>query len=194
MSEAGPDGRDKILRAALELFGRDGVAGTTLSRLRTAAGVSVGSFYHHFAGKEQVAAALYLESVEAYQREFLAELRRHAGPADAVAAIVGFHIRWCLAHPDRARFLFTERRPEAPGLAERNQAFYGEVLAWWRAHAHHGVLPALPVATSFVLWLGPAQELCRLWLNGEIPTPDDEQMAVLGEAAWRSLRAVEEKP
>lgn len=184
MSEVG---RDKILRAALELFGRDGVAGTTLSRLRQAAGVSVGSFYHHFSGKEEVTAALFVECIALYQEEFLQELRAHEDPALGVSAVVAFHVRWCLAHPDRARFLFTERPPGGAGLGERNKAFFSEVLAWWRTHVHHGALPRLDLVTAFVLWLGPAQELCRLWLNGEIPAPGDEQVARLGRAAWRAL-------
>jgi AcrR family transcriptional regulator len=183
-------GRERILRAALELFGRDGVNGTTLSRLREAGGVSVGSFYHHFASKEQVAEALFVECVERYQADFLVELRKHADPREGVAGVVAFHVRWCMEHPDRARFLFTERPPGGSGgsaLRGRNQAFHGEVLGWWRAHAHHGALPELDLVTAFVLWLGPAQELCRLWLNGEIPAPDDRQIARLGQAAWRSL-------
>ncbi|KAB2344334.1 TetR/AcrR family transcriptional regulator [Actinomadura rudentiformis] len=180
-------GRDKVLRAALELFGRDGVAGTTLSRLRQASGVSVGSFYHHFSGKEEVVEALFVECIALYQSAFIAELRRHEDPRAGVAAVVAFHIRWCMEHPHRARFLFTERRPGGGELAERNRAFFGEVLAWWRTHVHHGALAELDLGTAFVLWLGPAQELCRLWLNGEIPAPGDDQIARLGRAAWRSL-------
>ncbi|GAA2610934.1 TetR/AcrR family transcriptional regulator [Actinomadura fulvescens] len=180
-------GRDKVLRAALELFGRDGVAGTTLSRLRQASGVSVGSFYHHFAGKEEVVEALFVECIALYQSAFVTELRRYEDPREGVAAVVAFHVRWCLEHPDRARFLFTERPPGGSELTERNRAFFGEVLAWWRTHVHHGALPELDLVTAFVLWLGPAQELCRLWLNGEIPTPGNDQIARLGRAAWRAL-------
>lgn len=176
-----------MLRAALELFGRDGVAATTLSSLRRASGVSVGSFYHHFAGKEQVAEALFVECIGLYQDAFLDELRRHDDPRAGVAGVVAFHVRWCVDHPERARFLFTERPPPGPELGERNKAFFGEVLSWWRAHVHHGALPGLDLVTVFVLWLGPAQELCRLWLNGEIPIPGEEQIARLGRAAWRAL-------
>ncbi|MEU5878965.1 TetR/AcrR family transcriptional regulator [Spirillospora sp. NPDC047279] len=180
-------GRDKVLRAALELFGRDGVAATTLSSLRQAGGVSVGSFYHHFAGKEQVVEALFVECIGLYQAAFLEELRRNDDPRAGVAAVVAFHVRWCMDNPGRARFLFTERPPSGPELAGLNKAFFGEVLSWWRAHVHHGALPELDLVSAYVLWLGPAQELCRLWLNGEVAAPGDEQIARLGRAAWRAL-------
>ncbi|MFC6882080.1 MULTISPECIES: TetR/AcrR family transcriptional regulator [Actinomadura] len=183
----GVDGRDRVLRAALELFGRDGAAGTTLSRVRQASGVSVGSFYHHFAGKEQVAEALFVECIGLYQEAFLEELRRHPDARGGVAGAVAFHVGWCMDNVARARFLFTERPPEGGELKERNKAFFGEVRNWWRAHAHYGALPELDLVTAFVLWLGPAQELSRLWLNGAVPEPGDELIERLGEAAWRSL-------
>ncbi|NKZ06307.1 TetR/AcrR family transcriptional regulator [Actinomadura latina] len=180
-------GREKVLRAALGLFGRDGVAGTTLSALRTASGVSVGSFYHHFAGKEQVAEALFVECVSMYQDAFLAELRAHDSARGAVAGVVAFHVRWCREHADRARFMFTERPAASEALAERNRAFFREVRSWWRVHERHGALIGVDGTTAFVLWLGPAQELCRMWLNGQIPEPDAKQVEWLSEAAWRSL-------
>ncbi|MQY05740.1 TetR/AcrR family transcriptional regulator [Actinomadura macrotermitis] len=188
----GDSGQDRILRAALTCFGRDGAAATTLTALRKEAGVSVGSFYHHFQSKEEVVAALFAASLGRYQREFTAELRRHPDPGEAVAAIVAFHVAWCAREREHARFLFTERRPReddpgAAALAEQNRAFFGEVLAWWRVQRHHGALRPLDLTTAFVLWLGPAQELCRMWLTGQVPEPSAEQVALLGDAARRVL-------
>ena len=184
MSEAG---RERVLRAALELFGRDGVAGTTLSALRAASGVSVGSFYHHFAGKEQVAEALFVECIARYQDAFLAELKAQAGARGAVSGVVAFHLRWCGEHPGRARFMFTERPAASDALAERNRMFFREVRSWWRVQARHGALIDVDAATAFVLWLGPAQELSRMWLNGQVPEPAARQVEWLSEAAWRSV-------
>ncbi|MFB4309222.1 TetR/AcrR family transcriptional regulator [Actinomadura sp. GTD37] len=184
MSEAG---RERVLRAALELFGRNGVAGTTLSALRTAGGVSVGSFYHHFPGKEAVAEALFVECVGMYQDAFLGELRAHDSARGAVSGAVAFHVRWCKEHPDRARFMFTERPAASAALDERNRAFYREVRSWWRVQVRHGALIDVDGTTAFVLWLGPAQELCRMWLNGQSPEPAEEQVGWLSAAAWRSL-------
>lgn len=83
--------------------------------------------------------------------------------------------------------MFTERPVASAPRAERNRAFFREVRAWWRVQARHGALNDLDGLTAFVLWLGPAQELCRLWLNGECPEPDGGQVESLSEAAWRSV-------
>jgi AcrR family transcriptional regulator len=187
-------GQERILRAALECFAREGVSATTLTSLRNAAGVSVGTFYHHFENKEQVVSALFLAAFREYQAGFLAELRRHPDPRQALPGIVAFHMDWCGSRPDQALFMLTERppgdgKPGARAIADQNRAFFSEVTAWWNVQVHHGALrPADPVTIS-VLWIGPAQELCRHWLSGRIPQPTPAQIALLGEAAWLSLKA-----
>ncbi|MFI6514560.1 TetR/AcrR family transcriptional regulator [Spirillospora sp. NPDC050679] len=188
----GDSGRDRILRAALTCFGRDGAAATTLTALRKEAGVSVGSFYHHFQSKEEVVAALFAEALRGYQDEIVQELDRHPDPGEAVPAVVARHVGWCVRNPDLARFLLTERRPVdgEPGMAaltEQNRRFFGAVRSWWRIQEHHGALRPLDFTLAFVLWLGPAQELCRLWVTGVAPEPSAEQVALLGDAARRSL-------
>jgi hypothetical protein len=39
----------------------------------------------------------------------------------------------------------------------------------------------------YVLWLGPAHEMCRLWFAGA-HAPTEEEIKGLGAAAWQSLR------
>jgi AcrR family transcriptional regulator len=52
------------VRAAAELFDRDGFAGATLDDISTAAGVTKGALYFHFSSKEKLVAALQAEAVE----------------------------------------------------------------------------------------------------------------------------------
>ncbi|MFP5257142.1 MAG: TetR/AcrR family transcriptional regulator [Acidimicrobiia bacterium] len=54
------DTRERILDRSLELFARQGVAGTTIVEIEEAAGLSPGSgsFYRHFANKDAVLAAV----------------------------------------------------------------------------------------------------------------------------------------
>lgn len=54
------DTRERILDRSLELFARQGVAGTTVVEIEEAAGLSPGSgsFYRHFENKEAVLAAV----------------------------------------------------------------------------------------------------------------------------------------
>jgi AcrR family transcriptional regulator len=60
LASVAPDTRARILDRSLELFARQGVAGTTVVEIEEAAGLSPGSgsFYRHFENKEAVLAAV----------------------------------------------------------------------------------------------------------------------------------------
>src|SRR6202165_344407 len=53
--------RQAILEAALACFASKGFTETTMEDIRKLSGASTGSIYHHFANKEMLARALYLE-------------------------------------------------------------------------------------------------------------------------------------
>src|SRR5690606_32416458 len=55
--------RADILSAALHLFTERGYFNTSVHDIQANAGVSIGSIYNHFGGKEGVARALYVDIV-----------------------------------------------------------------------------------------------------------------------------------
>src|SRR2546421_12875214 len=97
--------RDAILASALRCFGRHGYSSTTIDDIRRASGASVGSLYHHFGGKDRIAAALYVDGLADYQRGFQAVLEEHGDARAGVEAIVAYHLEWVDEHADLARFL-----------------------------------------------------------------------------------------
>lgn len=188
----GRDGRTRIIEGALRRFSQDGVSSTTLASLREESGVSVGSFYHHFASKEHVFGVLYSEIQTMYQQTFLDELCRHESAQGGIEAIVAMHMAWCGEHPERARILISERPPRrdepgGPEVAEARRAFFREVSDWWRPHMKDGVLRTVHPTMCYVLWLGPATEMCRLWFAGA-HQPTEDEIGALCVAAWHSLR------
>lgn len=191
---AATQSRQRIIEGALRCFDRRGVLATTVDDVRRETGASVGSIYHHFADKEGLAAAVYVDGLAGYQEAFLSELDRHAGAEGGVRAIVAFHLRWCAANPTMARFLLA--RPDRSArldavLRAINRRFFAGVLAWWKPHAASGALRDLPVDLVQALWLGPAQELCRHWLAHRTRTSPRRASDLLAEAAWLSLKTPE---
>ena len=51
--------RDLILSTALRLFVERGYFASSIHDIRHAAGLSIGSIYHHFDSKESIASAIY---------------------------------------------------------------------------------------------------------------------------------------
>jgi AcrR family transcriptional regulator len=187
--------RAAIIGAALDRFLVQGVTATTLKQVQRDAKASNGSLFHHFASKEALAGAVYVDCAARYQRAFLADLDRYDDAETAVKGIVRMHLRWCAEHPEMARFLITMTEPavlQAAGdeLKDLNERFASAVRSWWRPHAHYGSLRPLTSAQSQALWLGPAQEVVRAWLLGVIPDPPSASDAdLLADAAWLCLRA-----
>lgn len=177
--------RDRLLDSALKRFASDGVLTTTLDQVRAGAGASVGAIYHHFPDKEALYDAVRGRALADYQAGFAAELESHGDPEAGIRAIVSFHFRWCAAHRDAARLLLDARPLEAPEL---NRDFFPRIASWWRPHAHYGTVRDLDFLLIHALWLGPAMELTRHWLDGDTPKPTSSQIKLLANAAWASLK------
>jgi AcrR family transcriptional regulator len=60
-----PPMREQILRAAARLFSHRGYANTTLRQIAQASGIQAGSIYHHFEGKDEIAACVLDEGMAA---------------------------------------------------------------------------------------------------------------------------------
>ena len=192
--EPRPDARHRvILDAALALFLETGVEAASIEDVRRRSGASVGSLYHRFGSKEGIAAAVYLDALADYQREFVATLARARGASGGVKAAVRMHLRWVRQNPDRARFLFAVagadvRRAARPELRELNDSFFAYVEAWLGPHVDAREIRSASMDVVYALWLGPSQELARLWLaRGGHGTLRGET-TLLADAAWRSLR------
>jgi AcrR family transcriptional regulator len=186
--------RTAILAAALRCFVRQGYSATTVEDICRASGASVGSIYHHFGGKDRIAAALYVDSLADYQAGFLATLRVHDDARAGVEALVRHHLRWVREHPDVARFVLAVGETEvlaaaAAVLRRRNRAFFAAVGEWFARHAE---LPDLAPDLLEPLLLGSAQEYARHWLAGRATTTPERAEDVLATAAWHALTATEE--
>jgi AcrR family transcriptional regulator len=57
----GPQTKERIERAALRLFVEQGVAGTSIREIASAAGVSQGAMYNHYVSKEELAFSLFAQ-------------------------------------------------------------------------------------------------------------------------------------
>ena len=185
--------RDEILSAALAAFVEKGFAAATIEDVRRASGASTGSIYHHFGGKEGLAAALYVEGLADYQRGFVERLRGARDPESAVKGLVRHHLRWVEANPELASFLLGRRETEvlaatAEPMRELNRAFLAEVTELLGPWLESAALKRLPLDVLDAVLLGPCHEYTRHWLAGRTKTPIRTAERALAEAAWDALR------
>ncbi len=182
-----------ILRVALRLFNRQGFAATSIGDIKKASGASVGSIYHHFGGKEEVAAELYVRALAGYQAGLLERVRANPPARKGVEWMVEHHLHWVATHPEEARFLLAMRSAEVLLASKKrvraiNRAFFREVFGWIEEQAAAGRIRSVPRHLYFPLVLGPSQELSREWLEGRVDGPLEDAAPLLADAAWNSIR------
>lgn len=189
-----PKRKADILRTALACFTEMGVAGTNISDICGRAGVSVGSLYHHYTSKEQLAAALYIEGIRDYQEGLTAEMSRHESARGGVQGIVRYHLGWVKKHNDWARFLFQERHAEFMGetddeFRKLNTEFVGKIGGWILKHIGSGELRRMPPDLYACIILGPCQEYSRIYLSGHFMTPMEKAVREISDSVWLAVRA-----
>jgi AcrR family transcriptional regulator len=182
-----PGARERLLVAALRRFGEDGTVAVSLEEVRQEAGVSVGALYHHFADKAALVDALYAAVTARFQEGFLEVLQASPSAEDGIRRGVRYFLRWVGDHRHETAILLGARA-QSPELTELNVRFFGEVMAWWRTHAHYGTVRSLSLELIHALWLGPAQEYTRHSYAGHGKRPPAAVGPALEEAAWNALK------
>lgn len=187
--------RRSILDAALECFTTVGYEGTTLTAIRQRAQVTTGSLYHYFpGGKAEIAAAAHVESLRAYQTDFLPVLVGAGDDAEAgIRAGVRYHLDWIESHPKQARFLLADH-PEEVGFALReslrdvNAEFFATIEGWIDRHIEAGAIREMPKQVLYALWIGPAQEIGRRLVTGQPRLDLAATIDELSAGAWRAVK------
>jgi AcrR family transcriptional regulator len=178
----------EILDAALRVFLREGYRAATIEQIRNESLASTGSIYHHFGGKEGIAAALYVEGLADYQRRFLETLERGKEPEATVKALVRGHLGWVAERPDLAAFLLTSRDAELrvatdDELRSMNRRVIDTTRRWIEAS------DVRPMSTRllYAVVIGPAQEFARLWVRRQERSEMRDAERELPDAAWRAV-------
>lgn len=116
-------GAERVLRAASELFYREGIHAVGVDTIAAAAGVTKKTLYDQFGSKEALAVA-YLRRRDARWREYLEnELAQvPAGGTERILAIFDISGRWAIDNSDKGCCAINARAetddPESPIAAE----------------------------------------------------------------------------
>lgn len=182
--------KQQIRAAALNLFDRQGVTGTTIAQIRAAAGVSNGSFFHAYKSRDSLCSDLYLRALKDYHSALCADLPPN--PDEGIAALIQAHLEWVVTSGPSARFLFEHARTEwlqeiRADQTVENERFSQEVSAWRTPLLKAALLTPMSDVMFFAQLIGPAQVFCRGWLSGRTDQDPREHAPVLIENAQKVL-------
>ncbi|MBI9113642.1 TetR/AcrR family transcriptional regulator [Sanguibacter suaedae] len=88
MARNSTDTRERLVETALRLFRSEGYQATTMRRIATETGVSLGNAYYYFAGKEELVHELYLVVQREHRALALPRLREDAPLEDNLRAVL----------------------------------------------------------------------------------------------------------
>jgi AcrR family transcriptional regulator len=194
---ASTDTRRRILDAALACFIEDGYEQATIARIRQRSGTSNGALFHHFASKEAIADALYVEAIASFQHglwELLASKPR--SPRAMVRETIAHLLRWIEQHPDLARLIYLRGNlgwdsPAGAELLALNRDLAAAYRKWMAPLVDAGeIRPASMLVISAIV-SGPAHAIAQRWLAGQIATPLTAFVDELSDAAWAGLRGTQ---
>ena len=123
--------RERLLAAALELFGTEGYPATSVERLCTQAKVSTRHFYHEFQNKEAVLLAVHAQVIEQAMHSTADVLSRTADKPirERIAAAVDSYLHTVMADLRQARISFIEVVGASPAVEEQRLAFRDLLIA-----------------------------------------------------------------
>lgn len=190
-----PLARRQILAAALDVFSRQGYAGTTLDDITAAANLSKGAIYWYFESKADLFATLLGERASIFS-ELLEDAARSGG--SPLAGLRAMWVRWMealesdrgyqsyvrLSHlrvevADEPREGMDARRAEE----RRTQAFVTERLL--AAVAAHALPAALDIEAAALEFVGAGNGLVRAWLL----VPETFSPRAMAPRIWNMLLA-----
>ncbi|MCP4136539.1 MAG: TetR/AcrR family transcriptional regulator [bacterium] len=181
-----------IIEAALECFTEIGYDETGIADICERSKASVGSLYHHFGSKEQIAAAVYLEGIKVFQTGLLEVFKQDSEPLQGITDIVRFHLTWVSEHMSWSQFLFQRRRDSFMSgtdeeLDELNKEFIKGLSAWFMRHIQSGKIRKMGWDIYVSILLGPCQEFSRIHMTGRTISSIDDAVRDISFSVWRAL-------
>lgn len=125
-----PGVRREILAAASTALREDGVGGISIAAVLQRAGLSTRAFYRHFGSKDELVAAVFLESARGEAQRLRARMDSAATEVDAVVAWIDGRLDLAFDPTVRAdlRRLSLEAQSQTSGAPHLVQSAYAEML------------------------------------------------------------------
>lgn len=173
----GSDRREQILATASRLLASEGPPALRPDRVAAAAGVSRPVVYDHFAGQDELAAAL----IERYGDALLARVEDafSAHPRDFETAVRQALHTYLDCVEEEGAGLRILLGTIGHGADETRRRVHGRAIAAWTARiAKHVRLPAVEARAAAVSLTASIWALVGLWLEGRIPRSRLEEIHV----------------
>lgn len=163
----------RILTAALDLFVENGYHNVSIHEVQKRAGVSIGSIYNYFGGKEGVAQALYKHILKELDDLVDSVIEEHTSSWEQCASLIGQLFGYTETHRNIIAFIFHAKHNEfisEDPLATLSQPFI-KMRSIIKKGIESGEFIALDPWVMSASVFGGAIRLIQLRLDGMLEQP-----------------------
>jgi len=188
-AEASQATRQRILEAARHLFTERGYFNTSIQDIRRASGLSIGSIYHHFSGKEEIARDLFYDTLGAIEGDVQATYAAYDTARERCYHVIRGMYETTEETPEVMEYvLYFKHREVLPAEKPICSSRPFELIKGIIAEGIEAgeVRPMDEVLASAAL-LGMPVRMIQLRLEGVIDRPLPEYLADTWECAWRGI-------
>lgn len=186
--------RERILAAALKLFVEQGYFNTNVPDLSRESKCSVGSIYHNFRNKEEVAAALYSEGISSFRRALEQSLKGVNEVSDVIKTVVRSFLEFSEVNHQFSRYLWLARHSEFLSGIIKSPTMVGfdglgrRLTKTIKIGIREEKILPLKANIVWSILFGIPVGYVRDWLEGYNPDPPRVVANQLAEACWRALQ------
>jgi TetR/AcrR family fatty acid metabolism transcriptional regulator len=185
--------RDRILQAAIEVFGERGYQAASMDEIARRAGSSKGGVYFHFPNKQAIFEALISDLVMMLESDVRSAINQAHGALARVDAALTVAIRTFAANRGLTRLLLVEANglghPFDQEIRAARTVFLGVIESYLANAVDEGTIAPLDTGVAACVWLGAINEVVVQWLYAESPSSSalEATLPALRSALLRSI-------
>lgn len=187
--------RERILAAALKLFVEQGYFNTNVPDLSRDSKCSVGSIYHNFRNKEEVAAALYEEGISSFRSALDRSIGATSDVGEIIKTLVRSFLEFSEVNQQLSKYIWLCRHNEFMSGIIRHPTTIGfdklgrTLTRTIKQGIREGKIRPLKANIIWSILFGIPVGYVRDWFDGYNQDPPSKVADALADAAWRALKA-----
>ncbi|MDR2337942.1 MAG: TetR/AcrR family transcriptional regulator [Deltaproteobacteria bacterium] len=191
--QPGQGPKERILTTALELFVEKGYFNTNIPDISSSSKCSVGSIYHHFLNKEEIASHLYEVGIKKFRSAITEVIDINEHPKKVFKAIVIAFLYFSEHNKSLAKYLWLARHNEFLSRKVTKPTVVGfdilgrQLTKVIKKAIHNGDIAPLNAEVIWTLIFGLSLSYILDWLDGTAKVSPSEIAPVIAEASWSAL-------
>ncbi|MCC6221229.1 MAG: TetR/AcrR family transcriptional regulator [Deltaproteobacteria bacterium] len=188
--------RERVLNAALKLFVEQGYFNTNIPDISRESKCSIGSIYHHFLNKEEIASELYKLGIRHFRAALNDSVDQNANLETQVRSIVLAFLQFAETHLLWSHYLWLARHDEFlnTGVARPTSIGFDHLGRTITKAIKNGIRKGeIAKINAEVFWsilFGIPLSFMRDWLDGYTKNSPTEVAPIIADACWAALKGV----